>query len=106
MRVRYLGRKSPLKLALREVRDRESGMALNAVRERVEAGPGEPDRPSCRRPTRTRRFDSTLPAPSSRAGQYHLITQLRRQIEDVFIGIGYEIFDGWRWTPSRTTSTR
>ena len=36
VRVRTLGRKSPLKLALREVRDRESGMALNAVRERVE----------------------------------------------------------------------
>ena len=31
-RVRYLGRKSKLKLALREVRDRESGMTLNAQR--------------------------------------------------------------------------
>ena len=36
-RVRYLGRSSELKLALREVRDRETGMALNAVREAVEA---------------------------------------------------------------------
>ena len=32
----YLGRKSPLKLALREVRDRETGMTLNEVRERIE----------------------------------------------------------------------
>ena len=32
-RVRYLGRKSELKQALRAVRDRESGMTLNAVRE-------------------------------------------------------------------------
>ena len=30
VRVEYLGRKSELKLALREVRDRETGMALNA----------------------------------------------------------------------------
>ena len=37
LRVRYLGRKSELKLALREVRDRETGMALNALRERLEA---------------------------------------------------------------------
>ena len=37
VRVEYLGRKSALKLALREVRDRETGMALNAVRERLEA---------------------------------------------------------------------
>ncbi|HEX3454996.1 MAG TPA: hypothetical protein VHS03_10235, partial [Gaiellaceae bacterium] len=36
-RVRYLGRKSALKLALREVRDRETGMTLNALRERLEA---------------------------------------------------------------------
>src|SRR3990170_8761481 len=39
-RVRYLGRKSPLKLALREVRDREAGMLLNAIRERLEAALG------------------------------------------------------------------
>jgi len=37
VRVEFLGRKSELKLALREVRDRETGMALNALRERIEA---------------------------------------------------------------------
>ena len=36
-RVEYLGRKSALKQALREVRDRETGMALNALRERLES---------------------------------------------------------------------
>ena len=41
LRVRFLGRKSELKLALREVRDRETGMALNAVRERLEAAVDE-----------------------------------------------------------------
>src|SRR5690242_9085409 len=35
-RVRYLGRKSELKQALREVRDRETGMTLNALRETLE----------------------------------------------------------------------
>ena len=34
--VRYLGRKSELKQALRQVRDRETGMTLNAIRERIE----------------------------------------------------------------------
>ena len=37
VRIRYLGRRSALKLALRDVRDRESGMTLNAVRETVES---------------------------------------------------------------------
>ena len=32
VRIRYLGRKSDLKQALREVRDRESGSVLNEVR--------------------------------------------------------------------------
>ena len=41
VRVRYLGRSSDLKLALREVRDRETGMSLNAVRERLEAAVDE-----------------------------------------------------------------
>ncbi len=37
IRIRYLGRRSELKQALRAVRDRETGMTLNAVRERLEA---------------------------------------------------------------------
>src|SRR6266566_2214659 len=36
LRLRYLGRKSELKQALRHVRDRETGMTLNTVRERLE----------------------------------------------------------------------
>jgi len=33
----WLGRRSGLKVALRDVRDRETGMALNAVREQLES---------------------------------------------------------------------
>ena len=36
-RVRYLGRKSELAQALRAVRDRETGMTLNGVRDRLES---------------------------------------------------------------------
>ena len=93
VRVRTLGRKSPLKLALREVRDRESGMALNAVRERVEQALAA-RQAELTRPTEDPTFDPTLPGDELPRGSYHLITQLRRQIEDVFIGMGYEIFDG------------
>jgi phenylalanyl-tRNA synthetase alpha chain len=92
-RVRYLGRKSALKLALREVRDRETGQTLNALRERlenaVEAKNAELDRPKTD-PT----FDPTLPGTPLARGSLHPLTQLRRRIEDVFIGMGYEVFDG------------
>jgi phenylalanyl-tRNA synthetase alpha chain len=92
-RVRYLGRKSPLKLALREVRDRESGMALNALRGRIEEAL-ERRRTELDRPAVDPTFDPTLPGVEIPRGSYHLITQLRRRIEDVFVGMGYEIFDG------------
>src|SRR5689334_16995226 len=36
LHTRYLGRKSELKQALRNVRDRETGRTLNTVRERLE----------------------------------------------------------------------
>jgi len=92
-RVRYLGRRSELKQALRGVRDRESGMALNTLRTRLEAAldakQAELDRPRAD-PT----FDPTLPGVELARGSLHPLTQLRRRIEDVFIGMGYEIFDG------------
>src|SRR5918995_135572 len=93
VRVQALGRKSPLKLALREVRDRESGMALNAVRERVEQAVAA-RQADLSRPTEDPTFDPTLPGDKLPRGSYHLISQVRRQIEDVFLGMGYEIYDG------------
>jgi phenylalanyl-tRNA synthetase alpha chain len=94
-RVRYLGRRSELKRALREVRDRETGMALNAVRERLERAVAERQAGlEAAAATDGQPFDPTLPGEAVPRGTYHLITQLRRRIEDIFIGMGYEVFDG------------
>jgi phenylalanyl-tRNA synthetase alpha chain len=92
-RVRYLGRKSDLKQALRRVRDRETGMTLNALRARLEAEL-ESRRAELERPQEDPTFDPTLPGVEIPRGTLHLITQLRRRIEDVFLGMGYEIYDG------------
>ncbi|MDE3132138.1 MAG: phenylalanine--tRNA ligase subunit alpha, partial [Acidobacteriota bacterium] len=41
------------------------------------------------------RVDVTLPAdPLPAIGRLHLLTQTRRQIEDVFIGLGYRVAEG------------
>jgi phenylalanyl-tRNA synthetase alpha chain len=94
-RVRYLGRKSELKQALREVRAREAGMALNAVRERLERAVAERQAAlEAAAATDAEPFDPTLPGEAVPRGTYHLITQLRRRIEDIFLGMGYEVFDG------------
>jgi len=98
VRVDYLGRKSAIKQALREVRDRETGMALNAVRERLEAAidarEAELARAELDARLTTERVDVTLPAGGYARGRLHLITQIRREVEDVFLGLGYTIVDG------------
>jgi phenylalanyl-tRNA synthetase alpha chain len=100
-RVHYLGRSSELKLALRGVRDRESGMALNAVRETVEAAfaarEDELARAELDERLTSERSDVTLPAqllgpPKLRPrGTLHPTTLIRRDVEDAFLGLGYEI---------------
>ena len=94
LRVRYLGRKSELKLALREVRDRETGMALNAARQAIEEALAAREAELAAVPDDDPTFDPTLPGEPVPRGSLHLITQLRRRIEDVFLGMGYEVYDG------------
>jgi phenylalanyl-tRNA synthetase alpha chain len=109
VRVSYLGRKSELKLALRDVRDRESGMALNAAREAieqaVEAEQDRLERAELDAKLSSERVDVTLPAEliargqgrplrPRRRGSLHPSTQVRRDVEDIFLGLGYEVVDG------------
>ena len=97
VRVEYLGRKSELKLALREVRDRETGMALNAVRERIEAAVGareeELGRAELDRRLTEDVVDVTLPGEERPLGTLHPTTLTRRIVEDAFLGLGYEVID-------------
>src|SRR5215217_8784126 len=91
LRVRYLGRKSELKLALREVRDRETGIALNAARQAIEEALSAREAELAAGPADDPTFDPTLPGEAIPRGSLHLITQLRRRIEDVFLGMGYQV---------------
>jgi phenylalanyl-tRNA synthetase alpha chain len=96
-RVRYLGRKSELAQALRDVRDRETGMVLNPIRERLEAEVDARrqslERAELDRRLREERVDVTLPGQEYRVGTLHPTTQIRRIVEDAFLGLGYEIID-------------
>jgi phenylalanyl-tRNA synthetase alpha chain len=98
VRVAYLGRKSALKQALREVRDRETGIALNAVREALEQAIGQREtelrRAELDRRLAEERVDVTLPGAARPRGRLHLITQIRREVEDIFLGLGYTVVDG------------
>jgi phenylalanyl-tRNA synthetase alpha chain len=97
VRVRYLGRKSDVKLALREVRDRETGRTLNALRERLERAfakrEGKLKHAALDR-VAEEQIDITLPGAAVPRGRLHPITQIRREVEDIFLGLGYEVVDG------------
>ena len=94
-RIGYLGRKGALKQALRGVRDRESGIALNAVRERLEAAFAAREQALERAELAQldEALDVTLPGTPLRRGRLHPLTQIIREIEDIFLGLGYEVVD-------------
>jgi phenylalanyl-tRNA synthetase alpha chain len=97
-RVLYLGRKSELKQALRDVRDAETGRVLNTLREQLEraiaARARDLERAELDRRLTEEIVDVTLPGEAIPRGHYHLITQIRREVEDVFLGLGYQVVDG------------
>lgn len=98
VRIRYLGRNAELPQALREVRDRDTGRILNAVRGNLERAIAE-RREALERTELDRRLseetvDVTLPGDHVPRGHLHLITRIRREVEDIFLGLGYEVIDG------------
>ncbi|MEA2375295.1 MAG: phenylalanyl-tRNA synthetase alpha chain [Thermoleophilaceae bacterium] len=105
LRVRYLGRKSELTGVLRSIRELPPeqrgpvGGAANAVRTALESLLEERtaglDASELDQRLARDRVDVTLPGdPPSPPGHLHLITQTRREIEDVFVGLGFQVVEG------------
>jgi phenylalanyl-tRNA synthetase alpha chain len=105
LRVRYLGRKSELTQTLRSIGELPPqergpvGKSANAVRVALED--------LLRRRTdqlqaseldsrlAEDRIDVTLPGdPPSPTGHLHLVTQTRREMEDIFVGLGFKVVEG------------
>ena len=106
--VRFLGRRADLPQALRQVRDRETGKTLNELRTTLEeAQHGAAARIGSRGFAEAlgESIDVTLPGESISLGRLHPITQIRRAVEDTFLGLGYEVATTARSRPSSTTST-
>jgi phenylalanyl-tRNA synthetase alpha chain len=102
LRVRYLGRKAELPQLLRGVAGLEAseravvGRGANEARRALEALiAGRQDALEAEELDRrlvADRVDVTLPGdPPQPTGRLHLLTQTRREIEDVFMGLGFGI---------------
>jgi phenylalanyl-tRNA synthetase alpha chain len=105
LRVRYLGRKSELTTALRSIGELPpdqrgpAGKQANEVRQAVEAllaqRTAELDASELDRRLVEDRVDVTLPGdPPVPLGHLHLVTQIRRRMEDIFVGLGFSILEG------------
>jgi phenylalanyl-tRNA synthetase alpha chain len=105
VRVAYLGRKAELSGVLRSIgtlpaeRRGEVGAAANAVRVELERRLAERaaalESAELDARLRSDRVDVTLPGdPPVPAGRLHLVTQTRREIEDVFVGLGFTVVEG------------
>jgi phenylalanyl-tRNA synthetase alpha chain len=105
LRDRYVGRKSGAVTALMkslgslaaEAR-KEAGQELNALKEHVEQRLEEArrrleDRVRDERLAREK-VDVTLPGRTGPLGRLHPLTRTRQDLEDIFLSMGYEVYDG------------
>ena len=104
-RVRHLGRKAELPQLLRGVRELTPeergpvGKAANEARAAldglIDARAAELDASELDARLLEDRVDVTLPGhPLDPIGRLHLITQTRRELEDVFAGLGFDVAEG------------
>jgi phenylalanyl-tRNA synthetase alpha chain len=105
LRVRYLGRKADLPQMLREVATLPPeqrgavGKAANAARQRLEAlitaRSAQLGAVELERELAADRIDVTLPgAPPQPIGRLHVLTATRRELEDIFLGLGFTVMEG------------
>jgi phenylalanyl-tRNA synthetase alpha chain len=105
LRVRYLGRKSELTGVLRGIRELPPeqrgpvGQAANQVRQALESMLSRRatalEDAELERSLTQDRIDVTLPGdPPLPPGYLHLVTQTRRDMEDIFLGMGFNVVEG------------
>jgi phenylalanyl-tRNA synthetase alpha chain len=105
LRDRFLGRRSGavtgLMKALGELPDdarREAGRELNALKTELES---RIEQLASRLEARQRednlareRIDVTLPGRAPGLGRRHILTTTREELEDIFVSMGYEVYEG------------
>jgi phenylalanyl-tRNA synthetase alpha chain len=103
-RVDALGRKGGLTQFSKEMgklapEDKKRiGMLLNRVRQALEGAIEEKQKQFAEDKLRARLeadwVDLTLPAPGPRCGHLHPITRIQRELEDLFVSLGFAVLDG------------
>src|SRR5213078_624012 len=105
LRVKHLGRKAELPNLLRGVAQlapeergavgKRANEVRRALEQLIEGRSAQLEARELDARLVTDTVDMTLPGdPPQPVGRLHLITQTRREIEDVFIGLGFDVVEG------------
>ena len=104
LRIRYLGKKGELTAVLRGMGKLSAeerpviGQLANDVRAEIEKKIDELNQKKnaalLEAKLRAEKLDVTVPGDDVRAGHFHPLSLVQRQLEDIFLGMGYSIVDG------------
>ncbi|MGX7014060.1 phenylalanine--tRNA ligase subunit alpha [Vagococcus silagei] len=105
IRVQILGKKGSITEVLRGMKDLTPemrpvvGSFANEIRdtltEALEEKKAELEQLEMNAALAKETIDVTLPGKSMKSGQSHILTQTMEEIEDIFLGLGYEIIEGF-----------
>ncbi|WP_181189940.1 phenylalanine--tRNA ligase subunit alpha [Bombilactobacillus bombi] len=104
IRIKFLGKKGPLTQALRGMKDLseqerpQMGALANNVRNdlqtALESARQRLEEQATQKQLQAEKIDVTLPGRHRHLGTKHVITQVMDDIEELFIGLGYEVVNG------------
>jgi phenylalanyl-tRNA synthetase alpha chain len=105
LRVRYLGRKAELPQLLRGVASlpaqergtvgKAANQARQALEQLIDARGGQLAAGELDERLQADRIDVTLPgAPPQSIGRLHVLSATRRELEDIFLGLGFTVMEG------------
>jgi phenylalanyl-tRNA synthetase alpha chain len=105
LRVRYLGRRAELTAILRSIGElppeqrgsvgKAANQAKRALESLIDGRTAELEAAELDSRLAEDRVDVTLPGdPPRPAGHLHLVSETRREMEDIFVGLGFDVVEG------------
>ncbi|MCI1903178.1 MAG: phenylalanine--tRNA ligase subunit alpha [Enterococcaceae bacterium] len=105
IRVNILGKKGPITEVLRGMKDLapeerpKVGSFANEIRDHLQTAIAERkellESEKLAQSLEKETIDVTLPGKPMRQGARHILTQIKTEIEDIFIGMGYQVVEGY-----------
>ncbi|MGM0259334.1 phenylalanine--tRNA ligase subunit alpha [Enterococcus sp. AZ102] len=105
IRVEILGKKGPITEVLRGMKDLSAeerpkvGSFANEIRDQISAQlelrKADLEAKALEMALAKETIDVTLPGKQIKQGTRHILTQIMEEIEDIFIGMGYQVIEGY-----------